>query len=505
MANTMPMMQIEHFRASCVDDPADISVSGKGGVNLSDLPDEILLQIIGRVGWGGLSFGARDVFNLALCSRRFYQLAEPELYSEIRQKSSSSPNSCRDFLQFLARIFARRDLARSVRRLSCCITYSSDEGNGLSPADFQLTGGGGELTQFRNIVKETYRSDEESGRWVQSLEIGQWAAVISLFLSVTPNLEELEITEWSSNDCSNGAYECIFEAFERARTLQDSGVESQISMSKLRSIEVSFWDEENGYAFDEVVPFLKLKSVQTFWGHMVSQDNGPSVMDPTSQLKLTTKELKLTHSVISHYDMIAILRNFPELERFCYEFGGAAVGDADFRPPRMIAALEHLKSCLKELTLTSDECYGESYEETCPIGSLAGFQSLESITANAFVMIGENRSDEEEVLDDDDDSEGAGGGFPKTQDLVDAVPPSLKSLSLRDCNEHVVGHIFELVSQKRWRTPQFRKLDLEWKAVESSDEDCPGAPILHPGFTEEEAQRLMAECQAAGIEIVIED
>ncbi|CAM6089447.1 unnamed protein product [Calypogeia fissa] len=109
-------------------------------------------------------------------------------------------------------------------------------------------------------------------------------------------------------------------------------------------------------------------------------------------------------------------------------------------------------------------------------------------------MVGEDWND----FDDVDDE------IARTQNLVDAVPPTLESLSLIDCKSRIVDHIFELVSQKPRRTPALRKLDLGWEGVKYPDKDSPREPILHPGFTKEEAAKLMAECEAVDIEIAIE-
>jgi hypothetical protein len=197
--------------------------------------------------------------------------------------------------------------------------------------------------------------------------------------------------------------------------------------------------------------------------------------------------------------MVLILKCFPLLERFHYEFGGALVGYTAFEPPRMMAALEHLKPCLRSLTVLSDECHGMSYTELYPIGSLADFQRLVSITTNASVMVGEDCSDTEDLDSDDSERE----VFSKTQNLVDAVPSTLEFLSLRDCSEHVVRHIFELVSQKKCRTPVLRTIDLGWEGVKYSDKDSPREPIIHPGFSKEEVDKLTVACEVAGIEIII--
>ncbi|CAM6088997.1 unnamed protein product [Calypogeia fissa] len=502
MADTMPKTQPEHVVTSYVYCSAAMLTSDAEAVGIDDVSDEIVVQIIQRVGAGCRGddgeWRSRDLFNLAVCSRRFYQLVEPELYSEFVQNTSEIKYE-RHFLLFLKRILARPDLAQCLKRL--WTTACSNKAESLLAVESELAEG--DWKRIRKVVNEASRTEDEAARWIRALELGQWAAIMALLLSVTPNLEELEISEWSDH---NLYYEHLLEALERARILQDSGKESPFSMSKLRIVSVNYYDMENGYKFEQVVSFLQLKSVEAFRGDMVSQtyDHVENYFiyrkPPKYPLpKLMTKDLTFTNSVISHHDMLVILGCFPQLERFHYEYGGSVVGRDLFEPPLMMAALEHLKPCLKDLTLVTDEWSGISTYETYPIGSLAGFQKLVSITAHASIMVGEEWS----VYGDSDYED---DGIPDTQDLVDAVPPTLESLSLKDCKRRsrIADHIFELVSQKSWRTPALRKLDLGWEGVKYPDKESPRGPILHPGFRKEEAAKLMVECKAAGIEIAID-
>ncbi|CAM6112715.1 unnamed protein product [Calypogeia fissa] len=477
-----------------------MSISRAEPVGIDDLCDEILLEIIQLVGaerQGDDEWSSRDLFNLAVCSRRFYQLVEPELYTEFAH--SSELKHRRYFLLFVKRILARPDLAQCLKRLWAAAC--SNEAAFLLPVGSELAEE--DWKRIRKVVNEASRTEDEAEIWIRALELGRWAAVMALLLSVTPNLEELEIKEWFYHNLD---YEHLLEALERARVLQDSGEESPFSMSKLRDVSVNYYDMKNGYKFEQVVPFLQLKSVETFRGDMVSQiyvqfenyyDLRPTPTLTNPLPKLTTKDVTFTNSVINHYDMPIILGCFPQLERFHYEYGGSVVGRAEFEPPQMMAALEQLKPCLKDLTLVTYEWTGSTNHESYPIGSLADFPKLVSITANASIMVGEDWS-----LYGDSDYED--DGIADSQDLVDAVPPTLESLSLKDCKRHIVDHIFELVSLKPFRTPALRKLDLGWEGVKYPDKESPREPILHPGFRKEEVTKLMAECKAAGIEIAIE-
>ncbi|CAM6089446.1 unnamed protein product [Calypogeia fissa] len=252
-----PRKQAEGVLASSVNHSAAICISDPQPGGINDLSDEVLLEIIQRIGdEEGSPWSSRHLFNLAVCSRRFYKLLEPELYSKFSQ-SNNEPNGQRHFLLFLKRILARPDLAQSLKRL--CAAACSNEAEWLLPVESEL--GDEDWIRIRKVVNEVSRTEDEAERWITALEVGQWAAVMALLLSVTPNLEELEINEWSYH---NGDYENLLEALERARILQDLGKESLFSMSKLRVVSVNYYDTENGYDFEHVVPFLELKSVELF-------------------------------------------------------------------------------------------------------------------------------------------------------------------------------------------------------------------------------------------------
>lgn len=496
-------MSTEHHAltgVTCVDGPAATSTSAPGRVGINDLSNEILLQIINRVGNDSVANvvlrNPRHLLSLALCSRRLHKLTEPVLYSGFTQ-SIYAPKSDKNFLLYLRRILASPHLARCLKQF--CGAARLNDTDSLLPVASELTDL--DWTRLRRAVHGVSASDDEAATWIQAVEKGEWHALVAVLLSVAPNIEELAFTNWAYQ---NDDYTYLLLFLDRARTLQDSVEESPFAMSKLRNVSVHYWDTEGGFGFDVLKPFLDIKSVQVFHGHTVSEDSieiegGTDFKRKDPPPAFRTKDLTFTNSVISHDDMVLILRCFPQLERFHFEFGGALVGYYGFEPPRMMAALEHLKPCLQSLTLLSEEWHGMSDMELYPIGSLADFQRLVSITTNATVMIGRDSSHRE----DSDSDASENGMFCKTQNLIDAVPSTLEFLSLKDCSDQVVRHIFELVTQKEFRTPVLRTIDLGWEGVKYPKKESPRGPIIHPGFSKEEVNKLLVECEAAGIEVVI--
>jgi hypothetical protein len=205
---------------------------------------------------------------------------------------------------------------------------------------------------------------------------------------------------------------------------------------------------------------------------------------------------------MNHVDMVYRFKAFKCLERLYYRSGPTSIGYAPFEPPRMMQAIEHLKPCLKDLTILIDQRaidYSAEFEGY-PIGSLAGFEKLTSIDVSSHILIGNGP-----IYDDDDgDASANEENFPSHQRLDDSLPPTLTYLSLRDIEGHHVEHIFDLIAQKRTKTPHLAKLNLHREGVTYPDKPSPTTPIIHKGFTDEQVDEIIAGCDGAGIEIVME-
>jgi hypothetical protein len=452
----------------------------EGSLGLHDLSNEILINIIEHV------VHAKYLLSLALCSRRLCELTEPILYAEFQQTTDRSLPS------FLRRLLARPNLASRTRSFTGTALHYDDDDLDISTFVEE------DWTRVRAAARAASINEAQAGWWIEDAEHGYWDALAALFLSVTPNLEEIKICNWGFN--SEEGETSFFDAvLGRAADLQNKAMPSPYAMSNLKDVSLIYWDTEMGMQFDSLVPFLKLKSVTTFEAFSVCEDSEDEfeIAEPSS-LVFSATDLTLSHSVMSHIQMAYRFKQFRHLERLYYEHGGALVGYSSFEPPRVMAAIAHLKPCLKDLTLISDDAdFMDDEFETYPIGSLAAFEKLTSIDVNSYILIGgEPEDDDEDVINSE--------GFSNRQRLVDSVPPTLKYLSLRDCQEHHAEQIFDLVTQKASKTPLLEQLNLHWQAIKYPNEPSPSTPTKHPGFSEEEAAGLIIACEAAGIEIVMD-
>ena len=463
----------------CADVPSLSQPAHKGSLCLYDFSNEILINIIKHI------MHANSLLALALCSRRLYELTEPILYGEFEQTND------RSLPTFLRRILAQPDLASRTRLFTGTAPHDWDAEMDISNFTEE------DWTRVRAAVHAASIGKAQAASWIEAAEQGIWDALAALLLSVTPNLEELNLDGWGWTSVV-GDTPFIDAILERAVDFQNRAVPSPYAMSSLNDVSLTYWDTESGMQFNFLEPFLKLRSVITFQASAVSEDGGHEFENAEpSSLVFSATDLTLDRSTISHTDMVYRFKQFQNLERLYYKHGGALIGWANFEPPRMMAAIEHLKPCLKDLTIIVDDAdlVGEEFENY-PIGSLAGFQKLTSIDVTSSILIGEEpRSEDEHVISSE--------SFPSHQRLVDSVPPTLEYLSLRNCKEHHVPHIFDLVTQKAAKTPLLEELNLHWKGVNYPDKPRELAPNKHPGFSEKEADDLILACEAADIELVV--
>jgi hypothetical protein len=472
------------------DTSADIPVlsrpSQKGSWGFHTLSNEIIIQIIENV------LFVKSLLSLSLCSRQLHELTEPILYAKFGQGDAKSLPA------FLCRLLARPDLANRVKLFTgtvCNEGPGEQDVSGFTDEDW---------TRVRAAVNTASINKVKETAWIEAIEEGIWDALTALFLCLTPNLEEIDLEDWGYG-YGEGRAPFMDDILERAVGLQNRGEQSPYSLSNLKSVSFSYLDVEDGMSFTDLEPFLRLKSVAELEAFAVSEDTG-DFFEHAQPLPFTywTKNLTLDYTVINHVDMVYRFKAFKCLERLYYGSGPATVGYAPFEPPRMMQAIEHLKPCLKDLTIIIDQSvkdYGAEFDGY-PIGSLAGFEKLTSIDVSSHILIGEDP-----IYDDDDDDDDASiheENFPSHQRLVDSLPPTLTYLSLRDIEDHHIEHIFDLIAQKHTQTPHLAKLNLHWEGVTYPDKPSPTTPVIHKGFTGEQVDEIIAGCDGAGIEIVME-
>lgn len=478
---------------------------GRTGLHLEDLANEILIKIFQYVDTyfdddvnHDYYSVLRSLLDLAVCSSRFHRLLEPILYSNVVIKDNFNAKRFSGLPTFLCKILARPELARQVRSLHATARgsepgFDSSEMSSFLDMSSLIDPDRGRI---RAAVQAASESNEEVEDWIEAIEGGTWDSITALILSLVPNIADLQFENWSY---TTNFHPFLIRLFERATSLQETAsLASPLSLRNLRKMTISYWDTEGALPIDMIIPFLRLKSLTVFHGHNICEpdyyfddDDAPAWL--SSRPTFTTKDLGFSNSDLGHDFMASFLRCFPALERLHYEHGGAYMLCSDFEPKHMMAALEQLKPHLREITFLGEErSWGSSDIESCPVGSFSYFEKLTSIDAFATLMLGNG-------------CPGTREGFPKLQELVDAVPPSLESLTLRKCRkvtpQYLVSQVSQLVLQRATVAPALKRMDLGWEGIRYPDKPRTTGPVVHPGFTKEEATQLSEECEKAGIEL----
>jgi len=472
---------------------------GRLGLHLEELANETLIRIFQYV---DTSFydntshryhtAAQSVLNLGVCSSRFHHLLEQILYSNVVIKDDFHSRKLSGLPTFLSRILARPELARRVRSFQATARGSENTDESLDVSDLPDP----DRVWIRAAVQAASESNEEAEDWIKGIEGGTWDSITALILSLAPNIAEFEFQNW---DYTN-LYPFLTRFFERATRLQETAsLASPFSLRSLHRLSIIYLDTEGAFPIDSIIPFLRLRSLTVFHAHMVSE---PSFRDDdtppawlASRPTFTTKDLEVSFKVRGNDFMTSFLRCFPALERLHYEYGGVHVSYSDSRPPRIMAALEQLKPHLKEITFLGEEMrYGSCDLQSCPLGSFSSFEKLTSIDAFATLLIGSG-------------CPGTFEGFQRCQNLADVVPPSLESLTLRECGDvtaqYMMSQVSRLVLQRASIAPALKRIDLEWEGIQYPDKPRTPGTVIHPGFTEEEAAELLEECERAGIKLKV--
>ncbi|KFZ12561.1 hypothetical protein V502_07043 [Pseudogymnoascus sp. VKM F-4520 (FW-2644)] len=222
------LKRIHHF--SSVPECANIP----GRVTINDLPSELIVKIIRHVtnsiidsGYVSDSreddvnssirkdfplYNSRSLLEFALCSRSLHQLVEPILYERFHYNAQAPTKG---FLRFLIRILARPDLGQWLRVFHVDGTqgpglgmvmdeewYQFEPYTGDSKDDFKsdfdvCCFAVEDLKAVRKKIAEAGTTTRECYEWTMGVENGDLNAMIALILTITPNLQVLDIDMWT--------------------------------------------------------------------------------------------------------------------------------------------------------------------------------------------------------------------------------------------------------------------------------------------------------------------
>jgi hypothetical protein len=281
-----------------------------------------------------------------------------------------------------------------------------------------------------------------------------------MLLLLLPNLEGIEMIDYRHDEAGD-----MEHALEIAARLQGSGISTQFSLEHLTDVSLSpfvqpevaeaedplgfyLWPESEYLHFSDILPFLRLPSVQSVAVSRLAVDNARDRLGvfPTENCQFRTKELEITSSCLEAWGLITFLRLFTSLRKFSYSHVGREDEDTDFLPQEFGQAIAHLLPCLEELEISGAWEEFEELKTAREIGSLAEFERLKSIDVDWSTLFGF--------------PSGEDGSMPVVR-LCEVLPRALERLVLRHsgglCCEENLRELLWVVEE---RFPKLKRIEM---------------------------------------------
>jgi hypothetical protein len=275
------------------------------------------------------------------------------------------------------------------------------------------------------------------------------------------------------------------------------------SLQHLTSVYLQNDDLEMAFSLEPIAAFLELPSVRraNFGGIsddiFTLSDRTPLPVQPTLS-GYRVIDLTIRDSVIVE-EIILFLGRCTSLKRLSYEHSASQKGVAGLVPQKFGKAIAHLKCCLEELIIFDDpidEVMRPVDEMPTAIGSLAEFKELHTITMNADILLGPIswfRYFRKTSLI-------RSKATPPVQSrLEDILPKSLKALRLADCRVGILDQVRQLLNRKEEVAPNLMVICLNFRYTGWIPPTSSGS---YKGYDEEVAQKLKADCVAAGFLLI---
>ena len=415
------------------------------------LPTETLIDIVKYAGIDGTT---SSWLSLASCNQTLNRIVTPMLYLKFTEAGRKSVP------KLLRTVLANTHLATYVRRYTGSGFPNRDflDVSDLAQADFAACQE--RVNAFQETVKGTGAALEDIENWMPRIRQGRWHAVTSMLLLLLPNLEGIEMIDYRHDEAGD-----MEHALGIAARLQGSGISTQFSLEHLTDISLSpfaqpevaeaedplgfyLWPESEYLHFSDIMPFLRLPSVQSVAVSRLAVDNARDRLGvfPTENCQFSTKELEITSSCLEGWGLITFLRLFTSLRKFSYSHFGREYEDTDFLPQEFGQAIAHLLPCLEELEISGAWEEFEELTTAREIGSLAEFERLKSIDVDWSTLFG-YPSDED-------------GSLPVVR-LCEVLPRALERLVLRHsgglCCEETLRELLCVVEE---RFPELKRIEM---------------------------------------------
>jgi len=192
-------------------------------------------ELVGTGIWYGRVM--KDLYHLALCSRRLNSFTTPNLYKTVRQAGDGT---------LLHRLITNyhSGIRDGCRRF---IGSSLDLIGGWDPlsipsfteANFQ---------ECENIIHEVCILEDRVSDWIEELRAEDWDARTALGIILMTNLEEIEMEFYGNYWNANPDEKFIYHVSDRAVRLQGRGdLKHRGSLKKLRSVDLAYQTPRRAY------------------------------------------------------------------------------------------------------------------------------------------------------------------------------------------------------------------------------------------------------------------
>jgi hypothetical protein len=544
------LKRIHHF--SSVPEYAN----NPGRVTINDLPPELVVNIARNVTnsiinsgyvvdrdqdeWKADSlsikkdfslYNSRSLLQLSLCSRHFHRLVEPVLYERFHYNAQASTKG---FVFFLIRILARPDLGRWIKIFHVdgaqapglgmiqdredefdCDPYTGSL-EVIFKSDFDVHWLKAEdLKAARKKIAEVCATARDCYEWAMLVEKGDLNAMIALVLTLAPNLQVLDIDMWTYPRPLPSIITQILG--EAGRLQRERQLRHPLAFWGLKNIVVRYYyDTDIKNPIHHLRSLLMIPSVETlcvtdqtaaiynYYPSVETDVDEESLGDALQNTELelaNMKELSLSFTAIRPKPLFQLWRCCPNLKRLCYRdrFGEDYEDWMDLgelRGINLITTASCLNPYLQDLTIFNEGYVWSSIVDRSvePCATLECIRRLHT-TWEIFLCRG--------------DINYKANYFPSIQNLVDAIPQSLELLHIAggigagDTTSEVALMVILKLLDQRHRFQALKTLDFGWKSR------CPNGRLkrdrnYHPGFTQEGYRKVIARCQKAGIELILE-
>ena len=325
------------------------------------LPNDLLIQIIDWVGtdvWSGgfiAGRGSKALYSLMQCSRHLNKLCIPKLYSTFRQERSLATN------QFLLQILKKPELGAMVKKYSGASQEPGDmlddnstemEVHRQALRKFDIHGTESPIWLAWLTMSREQRLDwvfDEANTqgmfdWLFALQHQQWDALTAFLLMQLPNLQEIEITSYDGGKNPPRFIIYVLNYAWITQRRRPAGF-----LDHVKRISIAHFDSEGGLDLEDLIPFLQLRSVETAYFHMVSENEEFEVSNYSANPFTNIKSLSFNCSNIEWTKLRDFVTLCPNLSHFYYTCGGSTIGSLDFLPQKFPNIFVYLKGQIGEI------------------------------------------------------------------------------------------------------------------------------------------------------------